>query len=190
MAKLPKMDDKYPPMPKRQRKASIGPLEGQTMENLMDALKEFLEEDLKEYRLPVKQEGWEDQSNYRPVEVQTFAMDDPDEDHARIPYICIQPLNGKDGPDENKKMEGQMYIRLVITIFNWDKREGRRQLLNIIQRIRRDLIRTGVVGKSYELQWPLEWLIYPDETGGYHLGEMSTKWSIPAEERFVPELRW
>lgn len=167
------------------RTGVIAPLDGQIVENLMDALKELLEERLRNYRLPVKR-GEEPE---RSIKVHTAFMDDPDEDAERIPYICIQPLNGKDEYGHSGQVEGNVNLRLVITIFNRDKREGRLQLLRIIQIIRRELIRTGVVGKSFELKMPLEWLIYPDDTDSYHVGEMSTTWSIPPEERFVPELR-
>ena len=169
--------------------SAIAPLEGQTTENLLDALREFLEERLKDYRLPVKQEGWNNQPIYRPVEVQSLYMDDPDEDHERIPYILLQPLNGKDERTDNGQMDGRVNVRIVITIFNENLREGRAQILHIIQTIRRELIRAGVVGKSFDLKWPLEWLIYPDDTGNYHMGEMSTTWGVPTEERSVPELR-
>lgn len=169
--------------------STIAPLEGQTTENLMDALEEFLREDLKNYPLPVKREGTARQESYRAVEVAQMMMDDPDDDHERVPYILLQPLNGKDERNDLGQMDSRVNVRIVVTIFNRNKKEGRLQLLHIVQTIRRDLIRAGTIGKSFDLLWPLEWLIYPDETESYHLAELSTTWSVPSEERIVPELR-
>lgn len=168
----------------------LRPVEGQTVEALLDALKEFIEEDLKDYRLPVKQDGWKGQPLQRPIKVHSLVMPDPDEKHERIPYILLQPLNGKDGLTPGGQSEAEASVRIVVTLFNRDKREGRIQLLHIIERLRMDLIGKTVIGKTFELKLPMEWLIYPDEMEWYHLGEISTTWSLPAPERKVPELRW
>lgn len=160
------------------------------LENLLDSLKEFIEEDLKDYRLPVRQDGWRDQPLERPVEVSVLQMPDPDEERERIPYILLQPLNGKDERDKSGQMKAVVNVRLVITIYNMDKGEGKLQLVHIVQRLRRDLIHSGVIGGCFELQWPLEYLLYPDDTEWYHMAEMSTQWSVPPEERDVPQLRW
>ena len=165
-------------------------IDGTILENLLDALKAFIEEQLKDYRLPVKQEGWAKQPLYRPAEVSEMVMPDPDEDHERIPYIQLQILNGKDERDQNGQMKSIVNVRVIITLFNKDKFEGRMQIVHIVQRLRKALIQTGVIGGCFELQWPLEYLIYPDDTEWYHMGEMAVIWSIPSFEREVPELRW
>lgn len=156
--------------------------------NLLDCLKEFIEEDLKDCTLPVKQDGWEDQPNERPIEVHEMTMPEPDEDHERIPYILLQLLNGKDERGNDGQMHSIVNVRIVITIYDRDMREGRMNLLYIVQRLRRDLQHKGVIGNCFTLKMPLEYLIYPDEIEWYHLAEMATQWEIPAEERQVPEL--
>lgn len=165
-------------------------INGTTLENLLDALKAFIEEQLKDYRLPVKQEGWTNQPLYRPAEVSEMVMPDPDEDHERIPYIELQILNGKDEPGQNGRMKSTVSVRIILTLFNKDKSEGRMQVLHMVQRLRKAMIQTGVIGGCFELQWPLEYLIYPDDTEWYHMGEMATIWSIPSIEREIPGLRW
>ena len=165
--------------------AAVG---GATLESLLDCMKEFIAEDLKEYQLPVKQDGWEGQPNYRPVEVCEMAMPEPDEDHERIPYILLQLLNGRDERGEDGQMKCVANVRVIITIYDPDKREGKLALLYIVQRLRRDLIRAGVIGGCFELQWPLEYLIYPDDSEWYHLAELSTQWAVPAEERDTMDL--
>jgi hypothetical protein len=175
-------------MERRPVGAAIGPLEGQTMEDLMDALQGFLQEKLKEYRLPVKNSKRGDVPPYRPIRVGQMVMDDPDEDDESVPHLLLQPLNGKDQRGEDGQLGGKVSIRIVITIFNRNKLEGRLQLMHIIQTIRRELESVMVVGKSFELLWPFEWLIYPDDMECYHMGEISTVWSVPTIERQVPQV--
>lgn len=165
-------------------------INGPVLENLLDALKDFIEEELKDYRLPVKQEGWENQPLYRPADVAEMVMPDPDEDRERVPYVELQLLNGKDDWGESAKMKSTVSVRVIITLYNKDKFEGRMQILYIVQTLRRALLRKGVVGGCFELKSPLEYLVYPDDSEWYHMGEMATIWSIPGVERDVPELRW
>ena len=132
---------------------------GAALENLLDCLKEFIEEDLKDCTLPVKQDGWEDQPNERPIEVHEMTMPEPDEDHERIPYILLQLLNGKDERGNDGQMHSIVNVRIVITIYDRDMREGRMNLLYIVQRLRRDLQHKGVIGNCFTLKMPLEYLI-------------------------------
>lgn len=164
-------------------------IDGPILENLLDAIKDFIEEQMKDYRLPVKQEGWDHQPPYRTANVAEMTMPDPDEDRERIPYIEIQLLNGKDERDRDGRMKSTVSVRIIITIYNKDKFEGRMQIVYIVQRLRGALIRRGLLGGCFELQFPLEYLIYPDDTEWYHLGEMATLWSVPSVEREVPGLR-
>lgn len=163
---------------------------GTVWESLLDALKKFIEEDLKDYRLPIKQAGQCGRPLERPAEVSIMTMPDPDEEHERIPYILLQLLNSKDERGEDGRMKSTVNIRILVTLYNKDKLEGRLQLLYIVQRLRRDMIRKSLIGGCFELEWPLETLIYPDDEGWHHMGEMSTMWSVPSEERFLKELRW
>lgn len=152
------------------------------LEQLLEELKKFIEEDLKEYRLPVKQEGWTDQPLLRPVEVYQMVMPEPDEEHEKIPYILLQMLNGRDKRGDDRRIKSVVNIRIVIEIFNRDNLEGRFQIIHIIETLRRDLWRAGTIGTAFELEG-MEFLIYPDDTEWYHAGEVSTNWIIPSEER-------
>lgn len=156
---------------------------GPNLESLLDCLKKFIEEDLKEYRLPVKQDGWTGQPERRVPDIHEMAVPEPSEEHERIPYILLQVLNGRDERGSDGQMKSIVNVRIIITIYDDDMQGGKMQVLQIVQRLRRDLIRAGVIGGCFALQWPLEYLIYPDETEWYHLGEMATQWSIPTEER-------
>ena len=61
-------------------------------------------------------------------------------------------------------------------------------MLNVLLRIRSELEKAGVVGERFTLQYPLEYIVYPDSTQPYYLGEMITNWSIPTMEREVTDI--
>lgn len=166
---------------------TIGNAQGPTLERLMDALKDVIETDLKEYLLPVKQEGWSDQLLERPMEVWEMVMPEPDEGHERIPYILLQLLNGKDERKDDGRTECVVNVRIVITVYDREGVDGRLRVMRIIQRIRDILWKAGTIGKIFELQ-ELEFLIYPDETEWYHLGEMVTTWKVPEIQRDLSEV--
>lgn len=153
-----------------------------TLEKLLDDLQEFIQEVLKDYRLYVKQEGWDGQPPTRDMEVWQMTAPDPDEERERIPYIVLQLLNGADKRNERGQMESKANVRLIIVIYNPDKLEGRLQIVRIIQKIRYEIWRAGVIGRMFQII-NLEYLIYPDDMQSYHMGELSTEWTIPPVER-------
>lgn len=164
--------------------AGVNPLgvKSPTLERLLDNLQDFIKETMKGYSLFVKQEGWNDQPLTREAEVSQMIMPDADEEHERIPYILLQMLNGSDKRDNSGRMVSKVNVRIVIAIYNKDKLEGRLQLLRIVQKIRFELWNAGVIGKTFTLD-NLEFLLYPDDTEWYHMGEMSTDWIIPPVQR-------
>lgn len=163
------------------RPPDLKPIKGATPEALLDALAAFVEEDLKDYELPVAKKA-EGERGTRPVSVETLALEDPDDEESRIPYILLQPLNGKEERDKLGQLTATMAVRICVTIYNRNLREGRRQLLHIVERLRRDLMTARVIGGVFTLKLPIEWLIYPDDTESYHLAELSTEWSLPPTE--------
>lgn len=179
-------------MDKRIRAApndAIKPVEGLTIEALLEALADFIREDLKDYELPLKR-AEEGERAKRAVTVDTLTPEDSDDEDDSIPYILLQPLNGREEQDKLGQASAECNVRICITIYNRDRREGRKQLLHLTERLRRDLVAKRVVGKTFALKLPLEWLIYPEDNEGYHLAELSTEWSLPATEAKQRELFW
>lgn len=150
-----------------------------TLENLLDDLKAFLQEDLKEIRLPVNPKSNEDTAP-RAFTVYKMGLPEPEDWEGRIPYIILQMLNGTDSEKENT-----VKVRILITLFNRDREEGRMTLLHVVQKLRLDLQRKGVIGRRFVLQQPFEYLFYTDDTGPYHLAEIMTVFSVPPIERDV-----
>ena len=152
------------------------------LEKLLDDLQEFIQQILSNYRLFVKQDGWQDQPQMRDAEVSQMIMPDPDEEHERVPYVLLQLINGSDKKRNDGTMESRVEVRIVIVLYNQDKPAGRLQVLRVVQKIRYELWRAGEIGKMFTLEG-LEYLIYPDDTNWYHMGELSTEWAVPAVER-------
>jgi hypothetical protein len=157
---------------------------------LLDALAEFVETSLQEMRLPVKQEGWDDQPRTRAIEIYKQRMPSASDAKEKVPYVLLQMLNGSDDEKASGEQEHKASIRVIVTIFDWDPQQGALSLLNIVEKLRFDLLKAGIIGDRFTLLKPFEFLIYPDDTIPYHVAELSTVWGIPAVEREIQGLHW
>jgi hypothetical protein len=145
----------------------------QTIRGLLDALETFLHDHLKEYQLKVKQEGWSDQPARRPIRIYKQTTPIPNDDEPMIPLIQMQVITGEDSWSQSKKIEtSQVNVRLTIFI-----------------KIRFDLKREKVID-GYSMDTELEFLIYPDNTDGDHIAELSTTWNIPVVVPKKREIIW
>ena len=59
-------------------------------------------------------------------------------------------------------------------------------VLNLITRIRVALIKAGIIGEQFSLKRKIEYIVYPDSTPPYFMGEMMTLWEMPIIQREVP----
>jgi hypothetical protein len=150
-----------------------------TLKNLLDCLSEWAERELKDISLPVKQDGYDGQPEYRPIKAYQMAMDDPSDAEERVPYVLLQLINGT---------KEEATVRWVITTYDKDRHQGKLAVLNLVERIMMGLQRDRVVGGCYKLLDPIEYLFYTDDTGPYHLAELATKWTTPTVEREIPGL--
>ena len=106
----------------------------------------------------------------------------------KVPYILLQFLTGKDDKENGEPQESDCKIRIVVATYSEDGGEGSFDVLNVLLRIRSELEKAGVIGERFVLQYPLEYIVYPDSTQPYYLGEMVTNWSIPTIEREVTDI--
>lgn len=167
---------------------------------LLFELKQFIEEQTKDIILSVrpvknkvipepsgkkKADNADNEPLTRAAEIHLMRLPDKDAETNRIPYILLQLLTGIDEQEQGKEPDSECRIRIVVATYSEDGSAGSMDLLNVITRIRVALIKKGVIGKQFTLRKPLEYIIYPDETGAYYLGEMLTIWGIPTIERGV-----
>ena len=78
-------------------------------------------------------------------------------------------------------------MRSIFCVYSSNEEEGALALLNLMERLRIDLLRKCVLADRYELdlETGLEGLIYPNDSAPYYMGEMVSMWKLPAVEREV-----
>lgn len=157
--------------------------------NLLECLEAFVKEKTADIKLQVKVRNINPQEvKVRAADVYKMRLPKKEDQTEKIPYILLQFLTGKDEKEDREPRESKCKIRIVVATYSEDGGEGSYDVLNVLLRIRSELEKAGVIGGRFVLQYPLEYIVYPDGTQPYYLGEMITNWSIPTIEREVTEL--
>lgn len=159
-----------------------------TAVTLLDDLKKFIEEHTKDIILPVRTKPNSGEPNERAAEVHKMRLPDKDGETKRIPYILLQFLTGKDEQEEGQSAESEGKVRIIVATYSEDGGEGAMDVLNVLTRIRVALLKVGIVGGQFLLKKPLEYIVYPDDTAPYYMGEMLTIWEMPEIKREVEYL--
>ncbi len=156
---------------------------------LINALEAFIAEQVKDiclaYRSKDDQEG-----QCRAPGVYKMKLPDKEAETKLVPYVLLQFLTGKDAQVPGQPPENECKVRLVIATYSEDGGIGAYDLLNVITRIRTALLKAGMIADQFllKLESPLEYIVYPDDTDPYHLGEMITTWELPSVEREIREV--
>jgi len=157
--------------------------------NLIDALESFVAEQVKDICLAFRsKDDQEDQC--RAPGVYKMKLPDKDSETKLVPYVLLQLLTGKDAQVPGQAVESECKVRLVIATYSEDNGVGAYDLLNVITRIRTGLLKEGMIANQFllKLESPLEYIVYPDDTSPYHLGEMITTWELPSIVREIREV--
>jgi hypothetical protein len=154
---------------------------------LLDRLKEFIEEQTRDLLLCVRGKA-EEEPQERPAGVYKMRLPNKEGETKLIPYILLQFISGHDFQDAQQEPESGCVVRIVVATYSEDGETGARNVLNVITRIRIALLKAGVIGGQFLLKKPIEYVVYPDSTYPYFLGEMITRWDLPAIEREVENL--
>jgi hypothetical protein len=154
---------------------------------LLDRLKDFIEEQTRDLLLSVRVKS-EEEPQERPAHVYRMRLPNKEGETKLIPYILLQFITGEDAQEKNKDPESGCMVRIVVATYSEDGETGAMDVLNVITRIRIALLKTGVIGDQFLLKKPIEYLVYPDSTYPYFLGEMITRWELPIIEREVENL--
>lgn len=168
-----------------------------TPNDLLDALKAFIEQATKDLILevypiqnrviptPSSEKQTEEKPKERAVEVHIMRLPSKDAETSRIPYVLLQLLTGDDTQEPGKDPDSSCKVRIVCATYSADASKGSIDLLNLVTRIRIELLKQGAIGDTFVLRKPLEWACYPDDTGCYYLGEIITIWGLPTITREV-----
>lgn len=144
--------------------------------SLVDELKDFVEEVVKNYSLELKDgTGKAPQvlTGYLPPK-DPGRKEDPD-----FPFVIVRLGNGQDTQNG-----ATATVNLIIGTYSKDSTQGWKDVASIIERIRLELFRKGVIGKRYRVEYPMKFDMPEEQPYPYWIGIMTTTWAIahPVEE--------
>ncbi len=157
---------------------------------LLEELRDFTRASTSQMIMPVRcQKGDAEQPEPRAAEVHLMRLPDSKIATKKAPYILHQLVNSKDRQPNGNHPDSSAIIRSIFVVYNENEEEGALMMLNLVERLRIDLMKKVVIGKRFklDLETGLEFFAYPEDTAPYYSGEMITRWEIPTVEREVRE---
>jgi hypothetical protein len=142
---------------------------------LIDALRGFVDGIVKEYWLETnrreKSKPPQVVMGYLPAKNST-----PEPDY---PFVIIRLAEGTD-----KKDGSTVVVKIIVGTYSEDSQNGWRDVANIIQRLRFELFKHGVVGKKFRVEYPMKFEIPEEQPYPEWIGIMTTTWAMaqPVEE--------
>lgn len=152
---------------------------------LLEQLKLFTEETIKDIILPVRLQNGDPERQSRAAGVYLMRLPDSTAATKKAPYIIHQLVTSKDTQPAGQRESGSSVVRSVFCVYCDDEQQGALNLLNLMERLRIRLLQQVIIGQQYQLDLEagVEMLIYPENTAPYYAGEMSTTWKMPSVER-------
>lgn len=154
---------------------------------LIDELKSFVEDSVKNFSLPERVQEGDTEQLYRSPKVYKLRLDNSGEAKKKAPYIIIQLEDGYDKQKQSQNGEAAAVIRLIFCVYHENEEDGAVALLNVIEKVRSDIMKKVIIGKCFRLDTEkgLEWLVYNEDTAPYYAGEMIGTFFMPHTEREV-----
>ena len=146
---------------------------------LLECLKEMCSEVTKDLLLPVKGENSKDTPEPRAPKIYGMFVPKKDDETKQIPYLIIIVQTGHDEQKQNDTPTSWCGVRIVAAVYNPDTGAGRMDLLNIITRLRIEMLQRKALGKQFMLRGEIDWAIDPAPVGEYHFGEILTSYDTP-----------
>lgn len=152
---------------------------------LLEQLKLFTEETIKDIILPVRLQKGDSEQQSRVADVYLMRLPDSTAATKKAPYIIHQLVTSKDTQPAGWQESGSSVVRSVFCVYCENEQEGALHLLNLMERLRIQLLQQVIIGQQYQLdlETGVEMLIYPEDSAPYYAGEMSTTWKMPSVER-------
>lgn len=164
-----------------------------TRRDFLEQLKAFTVDSTKDLLMPVRQQKGDPPQEMKPASVYLMRLPDSTSTAKKAPYIIHQVITGKDSQSTGEREASAAQVRSIFCVYNDNEEEGGLMLLELMERLRIDLLKTRVLASRYELDMEsgVEYVIYPDDTAPYYMGEMASTWKMPAVQRELPVgLKW
>ena len=161
-----------------------------TSNELLNALKTFTEDAVKDLLLPVRfQKSDEEPPEDRAPLVFQMRLPDYKSATKKAPYILHQKVTSKDSQEPGQRSTSEAVIRTVFCVYDEDEQQGGLSLNEVMDRVRIPLLRQRILAGQFELlmdgDHAPQSLVYTEETAPYYIGEMVTTWRLPPIEREV-----
>ena len=101
------------------------------------------------------------------------------------PYVIVR-IPGGELPDQDTRQ--QVEAILVVCVCDPDPgRQGFRDALHIVNTILTHYGKNSIVGRRYEVQYPIKWVTQEEDTHPYYFAGMALTFAAPAIFKEVPE---
>lgn len=101
------------------------------------------------------------------------------------PYVIVR-IPGGELPDQDTRQ--QVEAILVVCVCDPDPgRQGFRDALHIVNKILTHYGENSIVGRRYEVQYPIKWVTQEEDTHPYYFAAMALTLAAPAIFKEVPE---
>lgn len=158
-----------------------------TRTQLIEDLKVFTEDVLKDFILPTKLQKGDTEPRFRAPVVYKMRVPDSDSTADKAPCVLLQLTEGTDIQPEGEKLSSTAGVRIVFMVYCKDEQEGGMMLLEVMEMVRIELLRMIYLNNQFMLNTKsgIETSIYADNTAPYYVGEMNTTWIMPPVKREV-----
>ncbi len=128
--------------------------------------------------------GADTEEDLEPVE-DADKLEETEPEDVPEPYVIVRLPGGElPAQDERQTVEAV----LVVCVCDPDpNRQGFRDALHIVNAIMTHYGKNNIVGRRYEVQYPIKWVTQEEDTHPYYFAAMALKLYAPAIFKEVPE---
>lgn len=154
---------------------------------LLERLRDLTKEATADIIMPTMMQQGDTEHLFRCAEVHLMRLPDSSAAKKKVPYIIHQLITGKDIQPAGEIASASAVVRSIFSVYSDDEEEGALMLVNLMERLRIQLLSQIVIGQQFQLDLAagLESLVYPDGTAPFFAGEMVSTWKLPAIQREV-----
>jgi hypothetical protein len=100
----------------------------------------------------------------------------PEDFEANFPCIIVKFDEGTD-KEENTSDATRVTVRILVGVYDESPDcQGYRDVMNIIEMIRQDLLTTRYLDRKYKLEMPFKWYLFEDQPWPVFFGQIETVW--------------